>query len=102
MAFSALLSWITPTAAFAMRMRKITAGSTKAPKGEASSSTSSKAKTNDMTADARRMRTSWSLNCSRINSQMGVPGSSGSSFVEGHGQYSEQGDTWQTRAHHLY
>ncbi len=33
---------------------------------------------------------------------MGVPGSSGSSFVEGHGQYSEQGDTWQTRAHHLY
>jgi hypothetical protein len=54
MAFSALLSWIMLTAAFAMRMRRINAGSTKALKGEASSSLSSRAKTNDMTADTRR------------------------------------------------
>jgi hypothetical protein len=72
-----------PTAAFAMRMRKITTGSTKALKGEASLSLSSKAKTNDMTADARRIRTSSFLNCSRISSHMGVPGSSRSYFVGG-------------------
>ena len=33
---------------------------------------------------------------------MGVPGSSGSSFVEGHRQYSERGNTWPARAHHWY
>lgn len=40
---------------------------------------SNSARTNETTAEARRMRTSWSLNCSRISSHIGVGGSSGSS-----------------------
>jgi len=55
MTFPALLSGITPTTAFVMRMRRITTGFTKAPKGEASFLASSKARTKDMAPDARRM-----------------------------------------------
>jgi hypothetical protein len=52
-----------------------TNGSTKAVHPSPSSN---KAKTNEMAADPSRMMTSWSLNCSRMSSQMGVGGSSGS------------------------
>lgn len=78
MACSAFVSWITPTAALATRMRRMTKGSTNALH-QLPSDSSKSASTNEMTADARRMRTSWSLNCSRMSSHSGVDGSSGSS-----------------------
>jgi len=82
MAFSALDSWITPTVAFATRISRMTRGSTNAvAKEEVSEESSSSAKTNEITADANKMSTSWSLNCSRINSHRGVAGSPGNSFV---------------------
>lgn len=56
-----------------MMEERTTAGSTKAVQ---SSLSSNRAKTKETAADPRRMRTSWSLNCSRINSQRGVGGSS--------------------------
>ena len=77
-AFSALDSWITPTAAFATRIRIITRGSTNAPNQVDPSEFSNNARAKDTTAEARRIRTSWSLNCSRISSHSGVAGSSGS------------------------
>ena len=48
--------------------------------------------TNDITAEASKIRTSWSLNCSKINSQRGVAlaGSSGSS-VKGAWEGSREG-----------
>lgn len=76
MAFSAFDSWMTPTAALAIRISRITMGSTKAVP---ESSSSSMARTNETAAATRRMMTSWSLNCSRIISQRGVGSSSGSS-----------------------
>jgi hypothetical protein len=57
----------------------MTSGSTKAPPKLEPSESSKRANTNEMTAEARRMRTNWSLNCSNISSQRGVEGSSGSS-----------------------
>jgi hypothetical protein len=60
-------------------MRRITRGSTNVPPNVESSESSNKAKTKEITADASRMSTSWSLNCSRINSHSGVGSSSGSS-----------------------
>lgn len=57
-AFSALDSCMTPTAAFATRMRRMTRGSTNAPTREASSASSRRARTKEMTAEARRIRTS--------------------------------------------
>jgi hypothetical protein len=63
-AFSALVSWMTPTAALAMRMSKMTNGSTKAvnqePPGSAASSKQARIK--ETTAEPSKMRTSWSLN----------------------------------------
>lgn len=50
-----------------------TAGSTKAVQ---SSPSSKRAKTNEIAAEPRRMRTSWSLNCSRTSFQRGVASSS--------------------------
>lgn len=50
-----------------------TAGSTKAVQPPPSSK---RAKTNEIAADPKRIITSWSLNCSRMSSQMGVGGSS--------------------------
>jgi len=69
---------MTPTAAFATRIRRITRGSTNAPNQVDPSESSSNARTKDTIAEARRIRTSWSLNCSRISSHSGVAGSSGS------------------------
>lgn len=92
MAFSALLSCDTPTTALRMRIVRIlqlnsqlpiflslrvlhtTAGSTNAVQPSPSSN---KAKTKDTAAEPRRIRTSWSLNCSRMSSHSGVGGSSG-------------------------
>jgi hypothetical protein len=54
---------------------RTTAGSTNAVQP---SSFSKSASTKDTAAEPSRMMTSWSLNCSRISSQMGVGGSSGS------------------------
>jgi hypothetical protein len=53
---------------------RTTAGSTKALQPPSSSK---KASTKETTADPRSIITSWSLNCSRMSSQMGVGGSSG-------------------------
>lgn len=59
-----------------MRAGKLTtAGSTNAVQP---SSFSNSASTNETAAEPSRMMTSWSLNCSRMSSQMGVGGSSGS------------------------
>ena len=52
----------------------MTTGSTKAVHP---SSSSNRARTNEMAADPSRMMTSWSLNCSRTSSHSGVGGSSG-------------------------
>lgn len=79
MACSAFVSWTTPTTALAIRMRRITAGSTKAAKGLASAECSKRARRKEMAADARRMRTRRSLNWSRTSCQRGVGGSTGSS-----------------------
>jgi hypothetical protein len=57
---------------------RTTAGSTNAVQP---SSSSKRARTKDTAAEPRRMMTSWSLNCSRISSQMGVGGSSGSAIL---------------------
>lgn len=96
MAFSALLSCETPTTAFRIRMVRIwscvnrgqlrvevrervmewiltTMGSTNALQPPSSSN---RARTKEMAAEPRRMRTSWSLNCSRMSSHRGVGGSS--------------------------
>jgi hypothetical protein len=78
-AFSALVSWMTPMVAFATSMRRITRGSTSAPRREPPSCVSTRARTKETRADASKMRTSWSLNCSSTNSHKGVEGSSGSS-----------------------
>lgn len=78
-AFSALVSWITPTVAFAINISRITAGSTNAEKIPPSLLSSKRARTNETTADARRISTSWSLNCSKMSSQRGVEASSGNS-----------------------
>lgn len=51
-----------------------TAGSTNALQPPSSSN---KARPNDTAAEPRRIITSWSLNCSKMSSQMGVGGSSG-------------------------
>ena len=81
-AFSALDSWITPTAAFATKIRRMTRGSTNAPRKAESEESSKRANMNETTAEASKIRTSWSLNCSKINSQRGVAGSSGSSVKD--------------------
>jgi hypothetical protein len=57
---------------------RTTAGSTKAVQPSPSSK---RASTNETAAEPSRMMTSWSLNCSRMSSQMGVGGSSGSAVV---------------------
>ncbi len=80
-AVSALVSWTTPTVAFAIRINKMTKGSTNAvaqlPPG--SDTSSKQARTKDTTAEPRRMRTSWSWNCAMMSLMSGVGGSSGSS-----------------------
>jgi hypothetical protein len=53
--------------------QRTTAGSTKADQPPSSSK---RARTKEIAADPRRMMTSWSLNCSRMSSQIGVGGSS--------------------------
>jgi hypothetical protein len=58
MACSALDSCRTPTVAFATRIMRITAGSTNAPASVESGESSKRARTKDMIAEARRMRTS--------------------------------------------
>jgi hypothetical protein len=55
MAFSAFVSWTTPTTALAIKIKRITAGSTKAV---AVSSDSRQARTKEMAAAASRMMTS--------------------------------------------
>jgi hypothetical protein len=55
-----------------------TTGSTKAVQ---SSPSSNNASTNEIVADPRRIRTSWSLNCSSTNFHKGVGGSSGSELL---------------------
>ena len=75
MAFSALVSCHTPTAALAIRMRRITSGSTKACAW--SSESSRRASTNDTTAAPSRILTRLSSNCSRISFHSGVPSFSG-------------------------
>ena len=57
-AFSAFASWMTPTVAFAMRIRRITRGSTNAPRREPPSCVSTRARTKETRADASNMRTS--------------------------------------------
>ena len=57
----------------------MTKGSTNAPPKLVSSESSRRAKTKETTAEASKMRTNWSLNCSRINCHRGVDSSSGSS-----------------------
>lgn len=57
----------------------MTAGSTKAPKGLESAESSKRARRKETAAEARRMRTSWSLNWSRTSCHKGVGDSSGSS-----------------------
>jgi hypothetical protein len=57
---------------------RTTAGSTKAVQPSPSSN---RASTNETAAEPSRMMTSWSLNCSRMSSQMGVGGSSASAVV---------------------
>lgn len=70
---------MTPTVALAIKIKRMTAGSTNADQKEESFESSKRASTKETTADASRMSTSWSLNCSKISSQRGVGGSSGSS-----------------------
>lgn len=53
---------------------RTTTGSTNAVQ---SSPSSNKARTKETAAEASRIRTSWSLNCSRTSSHSGVGGSSG-------------------------
>mmetsp|Transcript_8199 Transcript_8199/g.20310 ORF Transcript_8199/g.20310 Transcript_8199/m.20310 type:complete len:288 (-) Transcript_8199:261-1124(-) len=77
-AFSALASCQTPTMALMMRIRRITAGSTKA--STQCSTSSKKARTNESRAAARRIWTSLSSNCSRTNCQRGVFSSCSSSL----------------------
>lgn len=75
---------MTPTVALAIRINKITPGSTKAVAREEvlpSSLSSTKARIKETTAEPKSIRTSWSLNCSKISSSKGVGGSSGSSKV---------------------
>jgi hypothetical protein len=57
-AFSAFVSWTTPTVAFTMRMRRITSGSTNAPRREPPSCVSTRARTKETRADASNIRTS--------------------------------------------
>lgn len=57
-AFSALVSCMTPTAALATRMSSITKGSTKAANQLDPFDSSKRASTNETTAEARRIRTS--------------------------------------------
>ena len=85
MALSALLSCMTPTVALAIKIKRMTAGSTKTDQNEEPSESSKRARTKETTAEASRMRTSWSLNCSKISSQRGVGSSSGSSVCERRG-----------------
>ena len=66
----------TPTMALAMRMRRMTKGSTKAV---IESLSSKKARTKEMMAARSRILTSRSSNCSRISSKMVLPASTGSS-----------------------
>mmetsp|Transcript_38620 Transcript_38620/g.64132 ORF Transcript_38620/g.64132 Transcript_38620/m.64132 type:complete len:288 (-) Transcript_38620:9-872(-) len=70
MAFSALVSCKTPTMALAMRIKKMTRGSKKAV--SCSSPSSKMARTNEMMAAVRRIRTRGSSNCSRTSFQKGV------------------------------
>ena len=76
---------MTPTVALAIRIRRITVGSMNAlamEPGFPSSLSEMSARTNDTTAEARRMRTSWSLNWPRISVSRGVEGSSGISSIQ--------------------
>ena len=68
----------TPTMALAMRMRRMTKGSTKAV--TVSSSSSKKANTKEMMAANRRIFTSRSSNCSMTNCQRDLPSSAGNSL----------------------
>ena len=80
MAFSALVSCTTPTVALAMRIRRMTRGSTKAvnhdPPG--SDESSKRARTKETTAEPRRIRTSWSLNWATMSVRRLVGAASGS------------------------
>lgn len=87
-----------------MRISRMTAGSTKAVAVDSPSS--SNAKTKEMTADARRMMTSLSLNCSRTSSHSGVPFSSGisatiSSPTRGRNSQSSMRSLWYERCGHV-
>mmetsp|Transcript_39481 Transcript_39481/g.85945 ORF Transcript_39481/g.85945 Transcript_39481/m.85945 type:complete len:332 (+) Transcript_39481:2515-3510(+) len=76
MAFSALVSVITPTAALATRMSTMTNGST----NPSQPSPSNTAKRNEITAEAIRIFTSKSSNCFSTNFQKGTPSSGGISL----------------------
>ena len=74
-----MVSWTTPTVALAIKINKMTKGSTKAviqlpPGSEASSN---RARTNETTAEPSRIKTSWSLNWANIRVKSEVAGGSG-------------------------
>lgn len=89
-AFSALVSCITPTVAFAIRINRITAGSTNAV--SQSSFSSNKARMKETMAEPRRMRTSWSSNWARMRVMSEVGSSSGRT-----GQTREENGEWKER-----
>uniref|UniRef100_A0A6B0V2Y3 Putative secreted protein n=1 Tax=Ixodes ricinus TaxID=34613 RepID=A0A6B0V2Y3_IXORI len=78
MALSALRSCQTPTTALAIRMRRMTKGSTKAVMESSCSSNS--ARTNEITAANNKIFTRRSSNCSSISCHKGLPSSAGSSL----------------------
>ena len=67
----------TPTIALAIKMRRMTKGSTNAVMD--SSSSSKKAKTKEIIAASNRILTRRSSNCSKTNCQMDLPSSAGNS-----------------------
>ncbi len=78
--FISKLTCHTPTMALAMRMRRMTKGSTNAV--TVSSPSSKKASTKEMMAARRRILTRRSSNCSSTSCQRDLPSSAGSSVGE--------------------
>ena len=72
-----ILTCQTPTIALAIKIRRMTKGSTNAVMD--SSSSSKKAKTKEMIAASKRILTRRSSNCSKTNCQMDLPSSAGNS-----------------------
>uniref|UniRef100_A0A224XX29 Uncharacterized protein n=1 Tax=Panstrongylus lignarius TaxID=156445 RepID=A0A224XX29_9HEMI len=77
-ASSAFLSCHTPTMALAIRIRRITKGSTKAVSW--SSCSSNNARTKEMMAANNKIFTNRSSNCSNTNCHIDLPSSVGSSL----------------------